>query len=132
MKGSGAWRKFKSVKAILVYQMKPYWEFKSSNKEADVLNWVRKEFWAFLERKKKEVSSKKKARNKKDDSDDVVDEEEDKYDVDPEDCPELWFCVELLAFKEFKSDPLLLCSSDSDESANDDGDIKQVVRKVKS
>jgi len=120
MKGSGAWRKFKSVKAILVYQMKPYWEFKSSNKEADVLNWVRKEFWAFLERKKKEVSSKKKAKNKKDDSDDVVDDEEDNYDVDPEDCLELWFCIELLVFKGFKSDPLLFCSSDSDESANDD------------
>ena len=77
MMGSGAWRKFKSVKEILINQMMLYWEFKSGDNEADALNWVRKEFWAFLERKKKEESSKKKAKNKKDDSDDVVDDKEE-------------------------------------------------------
>ena len=77
----------------------------------------------------------KKAK-KKDDSDEndgVVDEEDNKfYDVDPEDCPNLSLCIELLAFKIFRSDPLLLCSLDSDEAASDDGDIDQVIRKVKS
>ena len=80
--------------------------------------WIKLErrCWAFFERKKKEEAAKKKKAKKqqqpaKEDSgevDDVnEDGEEEWFDIDPEDCPELWFCAELFTFKMFHSDPLL-------------------------
>ena len=40
--------------------MIPFGEFKSGDNESDALNQVRKEVWAFFERKKKEEAEKKK------------------------------------------------------------------------
>ena len=60
MKGSSVWQKYKQVKALIVNQMMPFWEFKSGDNESDALNRVQKEVWAFFERKKKEEAAKKK------------------------------------------------------------------------
>jgi len=40
MKGSSVWQKYKLVKAFIVYQMMPFWEFKSGNNELDPLNHI--------------------------------------------------------------------------------------------
>ena len=64
-----------------------------------------------------------------------VDEEiaEDKgeewFEVDLEDCPEL-FCLELFAM--LHSDPFLQCTSGSEDSGPEDTDIEPVSRKVKN
>jgi len=62
MKGSHVWGKYNQVKTLLVNQLMPFWEFKSGENETDALNCIRKEVWAFLERKKKEEALKKKAK----------------------------------------------------------------------
>ena len=141
MKGSSIWRKYKQVKAFVINQMMPFWVFKSGDNEMDALNRVRKEVWAFLERKKKEDAIKKKIKKQKmaataacDVNEDTAEEdEEDEWDeVDPEDCPALWFCVELLVMKQFKNDPILQWSSGSECSGGEDDDIDLVTRKVNS
>ena len=38
MKGSSVWQKYKLVKALIVNQMMPFWEFKSGDNESDALN----------------------------------------------------------------------------------------------
>ena len=40
MKGSSVWHKYKLVKAYIVNQMMPLWEFKSGDNELDALNHV--------------------------------------------------------------------------------------------
>ena len=40
MKGSSVWCKYKLVKAFIVSQMMPFWEFKSGDNELDALNCV--------------------------------------------------------------------------------------------
>ena len=120
----------------------PVWEFKSGDNESNALNRVRKEVWAFFERKKKEEAAKKKKAKKQwqpatEDSVEVDDDNEDEveewFEIDPKDCPELWFCAELFTFKMFCSDPLLQHISGSEESSGpEETDIKLVTRKVNS
>ena len=141
MKGSSVWRKYKQVKALIANQMMPFWEFKSGDNESDALNRVRKEVWAFFERKKMEEAAKKKKAKKwrqpaTDDSGKVEDDNKDVeewFEIDPEDCPELWFCAELFTFKMFRADPLLQRTSGSEESSGlEETDIELVTRKVNS
>jgi len=119
-----------------------FWEFKNGDNESNALNRVRKEVWAFFERKKKEEAAKKKKAKKPwqpvtEDSgevdDDNKDGKEEWFNIDPKDCPKLWFCAELFTFKMFCSDPLLQHTSGSEESSGpEETDIELVPRKVNS
>ena len=44
--------------------MMSFWEFKNGDNESNALNRVRKEVWAFFERKNKEEATKKKKSKK--------------------------------------------------------------------
>ena len=59
----------------------PFCKFQSGDNELDALNHVRKEVWAFLERKKKEEASKKKAKKHRQSATDEVVEEDVEEDV---------------------------------------------------
>ena len=147
LKGSSIWRKFKSTKALLVNHMLPHWEFRSGDNELDALNRIRKQVWAMQQRNKIENNLKKAAAAAAKQatsnaaagtSNEGVPESVDVPDIDPESCPGNFFCVELLTFKKFRSDPLLSRGDkgnkpESSSSAEDEsGENPQGSRQVMS